>query len=383
MPKHRSHKSSKCHPRSLSKLPLVLCLFLFALISAGVFGWGYASWTPGNARATYSATAYVVEKTEEPVSEGSRIPLAIHHDDPQHAEETANALAECYIEDRRLEWKQHAEHICQKARAEVEKARREHQQAVAAIEAFRHEMSDAATKTRATVESRKNLPPPMIDNPEWLDLNGQLSELKRRRDNLLVDRTPLHPAVQELDLQMKDLQAQMAAVPRQLAGKPQPQKPTEVVDSKAKENQAKLAELKSAVETALHGVQQAESAEKLSAELEKAGPQFKLIEAEVVENPASPVFDPWRLAGISLLAGLCAALGAVVISAGSSIDPITGSADQVKADARLTVVGIIPAEDPIADALNISRRQSRVRRAMIAAGLFLIVAGPLAVVWAS
>jgi hypothetical protein len=199
----------------------------------------------------------------------------------------------------------------------------------------------------------------------------------------LVDRTPLHPAVQELTLRIEDVQAQLSVVARKIPGKLQPQKPTAAVDPKAKENQAKLAELKAAVEAALQACQLAESAEKLAADLLHSEPQFQIVKAEVVENSPAPSFDPWRLAGISLLAGLCMALGVVAISAGSTIEPLAGSAAQVQADARLTVVGIIPAEDPIADVLNLSRRQLRARRAMIAAGWLLFIAVPLAALWIS
>ena len=59
----------------------------------------------------------------------------------------------------------------------------------------------------------------MVDNPEWVELDRQLGELQRRHDDLLKDRTPLHPAVQDLALRIEELQRQMANMPRQIPGK--------------------------------------------------------------------------------------------------------------------------------------------------------------------
>ena len=59
----------------------------------------------------------------------------------------------------------------------------------------------------------------MIDNPQWLDLHRQMAKLQQRYEELLLDRTSLHPLVQDMAVQIEDLKQQMAAVPRQIAGK--------------------------------------------------------------------------------------------------------------------------------------------------------------------
>ena len=56
----------------------------------------------------------------------------------------------------------------------------------------------------------------MIDNPLWLDLQRQVADLERRRDQLLVDRTPLHPSVQEIEGRLAEVKEQFAATPRQI-----------------------------------------------------------------------------------------------------------------------------------------------------------------------
>ena len=60
----------------------------------------------------------------------------------------------------------------------------------------------------------------MTDNPEWLDLDKQRADLERSRARLLLDRTPLHPEVQEVDAQLADLQQQLSRIPRQIPAEP-------------------------------------------------------------------------------------------------------------------------------------------------------------------
>ena len=59
----------------------------------------------------------------------------------------------------------------------------------------------------------------MVENPEWSELDRQLGVLERRHDEMLNDRTPLHPAVQDLALRIEELQRQVANMPRQIPGK--------------------------------------------------------------------------------------------------------------------------------------------------------------------
>ena len=65
-------------------------------------------------------------------------------------------------------------------------------------------MAEAAKPQAAAEQSEKT--PPMIDNPQWLDLDRQRAALQRRHDDLLVDRTVLHPAVQDVAVRIEELQ---------------------------------------------------------------------------------------------------------------------------------------------------------------------------------
>ena len=71
-----------------------------------------------------------------------------------------------------------------------------------------------------TAGSTTSTPPPpqpaMVDNPVWLDLQRQVSGLEARRDQLLIDRTPLHPAVQEIDRRLAEAKEQLATTAHQI-----------------------------------------------------------------------------------------------------------------------------------------------------------------------
>jgi hypothetical protein len=53
----------------------------------------------------------------------------------------------------------------------------------------------------------------------------------------------------------------------------------------------------------------------------------------------------------------------------------------VRAAAGVPVVGTISADDPLPDPTAASRRQSRIRRALLMIGLILIAACPALAVW--
>ena len=106
---------------------MLSCLLMFALTASIVYRWGCEVWSPTNPNPTYTATAYVVQRPSQTAGE-IRIPLAYTDDNPRHAEEVANSLAERYVQDRRAEWRRQTERPCLRAHEATEQARREHAQ---------------------------------------------------------------------------------------------------------------------------------------------------------------------------------------------------------------------------------------------------------------
>ena len=95
----------------------------------------------------------------------------------------------------------------------------------------------------------------------------------------------------------------------------------------------------------------------------------------------TPDYGWRRLVWTALVAGVLMACGVGSVSTGASIEPPVGSVAQVQAAAMAPVVGTIPADKPVPNPAKLSRRQSRLRRTLVAMGLMLIAACPAAAIW--
>jgi hypothetical protein len=387
--------SHTIRPRLDRKTPVLLCVVIFGLTATIVYRWGRESWVPADAKPTYAATSYVVESGLKTAGGEVRIPIAYTDADGRHAEQAANALADRYVDDRHANWRRRTEGPCSMAREAVATARQKQAENEARLSEFQRELAEAAARPQpAAPVLEKPLPPPMIDNLDWLDLDRQLTDLERQRDRLLVDRTALHPAVQDVSARIDDLKRQMAAIPRQipdmLSSTPKSEptdeasKATEAVaanDRITEQDQRKLDDLTAAVETSRQAYQQAEAAEKQALSRQQAGPRYSVVYARAVEIPPTPDYSWRRLLWTTLVAGVLMAFGVGSVSTGSSIEPSAASVEQVRADTCAAVVGMVPADDPVADPAAVHRCQSQARRGMIAVGLILMVACPLAAIW--
>ena len=149
----------------------------------------------------------------------------------------------------------------------------------------------------------------MIDNPQWLELQRRLAEFRQCRQQLLTDRTPLHPAVEEIDVRIADAEKQLTTTQRQIpnpqarnrADLPATDKRIEeaaavahadrrAAERVANENQQKLRDLAAAVERRAQARDAAELAETRAVRRQQAGPQLVVEYAKVVQDP--PVQDP-------------------------------------------------------------------------------------------
>jgi hypothetical protein len=385
--------------RPFGKSPAVLGLLVFGLTAITVYRLGRESWIPVNPDATYAATACVVAKPHQ-IAAGNRIPFEYVGESAEQAAEIANAQALRYVHDRLAEWKLRTEGPYLKARAAAEKARQEHIGGTARLEAFRRQMAEEAAKQQVAVQRRaKPLPPPMIDNPQWLNLERQLAELQRRYDALLVERTPQHPLVVDLTGRMAGIQEKLAATPRRVLcghaelpslpdSSPAVETPTTDAeggdrdgDRIVKENQERLTELTAAVEQTRQASEAAKLVEKNALQTLQAGPNYAVEPAQVVERLPQPDYGWRRLVWTTLFSGVLMALGVGVVAAGANVEPPVTSIAELKADLDVPIVGPIPADDPVANPAATSRRRSSVRRTMIGIGLVLIMACPAVAIW--
>lgn len=363
-------------PRASGKNSVLLCTLAFCLTVAVVYGLGYARWAAARPLPTYTATANLVGNESR-----SRTPFSCTDADPQRAVEMANARAEHEAVERRTAWRISLEEQCKKARESMEKAQQDFNESVARLETFERQEREAA-QSRADVEEQGQ---PMMENPRWLEAKQELSRLEQRRDQLLVDRTPLHPAVREIADEISAVQGKLAAIPRQIVdqnAKNATAKPTD--DYPNKESQQKRAELTAAVESSRLACENADRAAKEILQKQQAGPQL-VVQYATAEQDAEQALVPadvgWqRLVWTSLMASVLMTFGVGAVSAGVKIEPPVATAAEVEDDLGLPVLGAIPGDGAKVDVAAILQ-QYRMRRTAISLGLLMMLGCPLLAIW--
>lgn len=364
-------------PRSSVNIPVLLCALIFAVTAVVVSRIGRERWVP--ARPTFTATAFVVEK-----GANARTPFTSTDSDRWNATEMANAQADQFAADSLAQWRCGTEGQFGKVHDAAEKARREHNENVTQLKALERQRQKIA-QTKASASRQEKPKPAMIENPRWRELRQQISEVEQRRDQLLQDRTPLHPAVREVEDQLAGLQKQLATIPQQIAGK-QPQTTdvssvTPSTESPAtKEILRKIEELTAMVEKSRLARETAEQAEQQALQEQPKAPQYVVQYAQTAQSPTQIDYGWRRLIWTTLAASMLMAFGVGSIALGASIEPPVASVEEVESDLGESILGTIPSDDPVIDVATI-RNQSRVRRVVMTIGVVLIVACPIVAIW--
>jgi len=153
----------------------------------------------------------------------AQVAIACTHPHPEYAVLVANALAEHYASDCRAAWKADVNAGYLAARKASDRARQEFADAKNRLEAF-FEQEQRRQAARRAAERPKPPPPPpaltppaepkLVDDPEWAELHAQLQALERHRTDLLVDRTPEHPAVRDTEVRIDELKRRLATIRR-------------------------------------------------------------------------------------------------------------------------------------------------------------------------
>ena len=375
----RLQRQETVRPRS-GGIPVFLCVMIFAITAIVVNRLGRERWVPVACQQTHTATVYAFDK-----GTGIKNPFTYTDVDPRGAIEMANELAERHVHDCVAQWQRSVERRRVKAGELVERARQDHRKNQERLQAFQREQREAALAQTQANASRQEMPQPtVIENPRWLDLHRQVSDLQRRREQLLQDRTPLHPMVQETTARLAEAQQQLAAIPQQIPSNESKvagidKTPALVVpridDSNAKENQRRLDELTAAVEKSRLACETAEKAQKQALE-QHAEPQFVIQNAESVQNQPQIDYGWRRLLWTTFAAGLLMAFGVGSVAAGARIEPPVATVEEVESALGKSVIGTMPADNPTLD-LDAIRCQSQARCATIAIGLILIAACPV------
>jgi capsular polysaccharide biosynthesis protein len=361
------------------------------------------------------------------------VSITYTHDSAQYSAQLANTLAECFAEDCRAEWQRQSEGAYDAARKATDRAQQEFLQANARLQEFFEQHLTAAQPEQPakTADAKRQqtdkdppdsahaqqpqphtpsaAPPP--DQPsvgaappgessDGIDLRQRLAELKRRRAELLVDRTPLHPEVRETELRITAVERQLAVTPEEVSTKlpddagatgvtPAPQGGDGTGDTNTAQvppagNHAQTARtfqtLKQAADEATAAYLKAVEQERKVWREHQRQPRIELDLAQPGQ-PRVPLAPP-RLALLltALAAGLTMAGGVVMISAGGAVQfPLT-SVEQVRNALAVPVVGIIQETHPTGQPATVPRRPHLMRWILMVGGLSLI-AGCLGLLW--
>ncbi|MGA2065925.1 MAG: hypothetical protein ABSG86_13205 [Thermoguttaceae bacterium] len=304
----------------------------------------------------------------------------------EHAAQDVNALAQRYADTFRAEWKSSVDRAYEEARTASERAAEQLQGAQGQLDAVLDRQIQAVREASQRLQPPPPAPapPPPADNPDWTNLNRQLSELLGRRAELLAARTPLHPVVQDVEARIEATRRRLALVPRYVAGAA-PVPATEVtgpprVPPAAVADPAELEGLQRVVEGAGRAHNEAVRVERLAWQARLREPA---VELELALEPPPPPrrWPPGAMALLGALAtGLTMVVGLGMISAGAGIEPPLVTAAELQAAAGAPVIGTVPGDTGPHEPDGSAMRQRLLRWVLLLLGA-LGLAGSLVMLW--
>ncbi|MEN6457658.1 MAG: hypothetical protein ABFC63_01900 [Thermoguttaceae bacterium] len=390
--------------RSSVGTPIVLCLLIAALTGVGVFRWGYPRWTPVKTVPPFTATAYALDRSpgETPQADPiqhrpptvHRVPFVVSDTDSDRAAQAADRLAEAHVTCQRAAWQKAIDSACAEARQKAVAAHRRLAKCESDLTSLRQLLAARSTPPQTATEPSATAGPRLVDNPEWVALNQERSELRRRYDDLLEKRTPAHPAVQDVAHRIEAVEQQLAVTRRQIpdsraasASAGAMEKARRADRDESGKDRAEQARQKPRLDAAIEAVadarrdsEQAERILKQTVAAHAAGSPYAVERAKVVENLSAVDYGRWRLLATAAAAALAMGFGAGFVTFASRIELPELDVAQIRSDLGESVIGVMPSYDPVPAIVRVAARR-RLRRVSLMVGFSLIVATPLVAMW--
>ena len=349
----------------------------------------------------------------ESVPERVGIAVTCSDQDPGFAIQLANRLATGYASRRRAEVAREAAERLSGLIAGQDSARRTLQEIRAEIEAIIDRSTFQAAASAAMVpkasadgsapdsspfreEERRISSAAPRESPELAEARAKLEELKDRRRQLLLNRTPIHPEVQNIDLRIAESEKHVASIQARVdtasAAALEPKTPP--AQSKAPPNKEPPDSSTPAGVFSFVSVMKAvEALQSLRARLDEAAsragqpaqvearPALRLLDAEnIAIEPADRAeaipaqLRLWDWLAVAWAAGLVGTAGVGILWRGARVDPPFTSVGQIERSLDIPVLGTIPGV-PISSGDAGSRLLPSVGRwPCIAAGLAVMAA---------
>jgi hypothetical protein len=345
---------------------------------------------PGEAAQQVRERLDVSVTTVKRVNRPPVLQVAITYSAPEDAERGArlvNELARQYAQDQRARLVAAAGKSHEEARRAADSAQKKLFEAQAQFDAFLDnyfrgdgERQNSPAKNTAQAKSGPDAKADgaasvkKAENPERVKTQRQLDDLRRHRERLLADRTPMHPSVRSADEEIIELEKRLAAIPHELVPAPGdlseelkpmlglPPVPPGPVDPRptpepisepnelARPPVLRPETVKTYTQRRDKLVHAREEYEKRAAvDREKWEMRYRLPQIEVeLARPATPKEPPKAqpsLLFISSLVGLAGAMGMVMLSMGVGGEPILSTEAQARRVLPVQVVGTVPPAD--------------------------------------
>ena len=314
-----------------------------------------------------------------------RIAVTVVDPTAEKAARLADGLAENYVEDFREQWKAQSQPALPKAQQRRERAQQDWAAAKARFEAFAdlHLARPKRAKEPAAVEkspvvAESTFSPP-VDNPRRMEVSEQLSQLRRRREELLVTRTPAHPLVEEIQQRIAETEQLFNSLAETVPnGQPQvtiePEKPTAVEPAFEEdvETAREFRKLKRAVAETSDALETAARAERELLAQPQQMPAMWVEPARPTKLSQKPSRRP-GLALLALAASLAMASGVGMISTAAGMSRPVSSVAEVRDTLPVPVVGSIRPISSEASHSPVKSHRPLVRVTAMIGGLVLVV----------
>jgi len=278
-----------------------------------------------------------------------------------------NVVASAYSHACRTEWKLRLEQAYSVALGKAQQVDRQLFEAQTRFESLRNR------RLRAMASLRPIAPPPptMVENPLWTKMCHRLADLEEHKRALLLECTPLHPSVQEIELRIADVQREMASIPPKIAQEPPVVLPASILPPDGPDP-AEVEAAREAVEHAKQDWQQAHAMERAADRARNEELKVDLLAAEPLPALPAPPHANAVMLGKALVIAATSIVGLGMISLGASLEPAVSSIAEVQALVPAPVVGVIPAAYPGRRRATSPRRSRLARWCWMTAGLFVL-----------
>jgi hypothetical protein len=313
------------------------------------------------------------------------------------------ALADRLVREYRTYWTTETRKAYLAASSQVNQARQAHRQAMEMLRAFKDHVSEqeklAPQQQPVQTQTDQQTAPPIADNPAWVDLDRKLKSLRQQEAALLVNKTPLHPDVQDIRGRIADCEWQIASTPRFVAEPPANNSSQGLISpaqvkSLPLNNEKEIRESNSTenIAAAANQNQNAETLKQLQNAAERTEQQYmekllceqKLFEISRNEPRFSVSVEPLAIANtapgsnrgfieLMLCSGFVMAVGIGVFSSGLTTQPVLATIADLEPFLPVPIIGVIPGKDRSCDPIARRRRQTIRRWTMILLGGLILV----------